>query len=140
MAQFYNIPFLFSNILKRVPREEYCCSLQDSLKQHISLIISSRYKEFRYDSSFGCKVWELDFIVPANLNIWKEEIKQALEESILKYEHRVEKIEIKIDISKSPADLKRINQVLDFRVTGSFKGISETFDFSDRLYFSPYSL
>lgn len=140
MANYYNLPFSFESLLKRRNRESYSCSLQESIRQNISLVISTKFNEFRYDPAYGCEIWEVDFIVPANMNIWKEEIKAALEAAILRYEYRIESIkEFSIDISNDPQRNRRQNQVLDFRIQGTIKGTSQEFEFADTLFFSPYS-
>lgn len=141
MAQsYYNIPFSFDALLRRQPRTAYCCSLKESINQNISLIISSKLQEFRYDTAYGCKIWEVDFIVHSNMNIWKEEIKAALEAAILKYEHRIEQIaEFIIHINQDQRQKKKNNQILDFRIRGTIKNTNQEFEYADTLFFSPYS-
>lgn len=139
MNNYYNLPFNFEALLKQ-KREGLTCSLKKSIIQNISLIITTKLNEFRYDLSYGCKVWEVDFVVPSNINIWKDEIKTSLEEAILQYEHRIEELEeFKITVNVNPKNARRNNQILDFEIKGTIKGTSERFHYTDTLFFSPYS-
>jgi len=140
MATYYNIPFSFEAVLRRERREAFTCTVEDSIAQNISLIITSKFNEFRYDATYGCEIWEVDFIVPANINIWKEEIKAALEEAIIKYEHRIDVLEVfKIDVDRDRHRGGGGGQVLDFQIVGGIHGTNKKFEYADTLFFSPYS-
>lgn len=139
MDNYYNIPFSFEALLRQ-ERKGLSCSVQESIIQNISLIISTKLNEFRYDLAYGCKIWEVDFVVPSNINIWKDEIKASLEEAILNYEHRIENVEeFNIKVNADPQNARRNNQILDFEIRGSIKGTSKRFQYKDTLFFSPYS-
>lgn len=140
MRQYYSVPFSFADLLGRKPREVYSCTLQESIQQNISLIIGTKLQECRYDFEYGCAVWEADFVVPSNINIWKEEIKATLETAILRYEERIDAIRqftLKVEGDKQMG--RRNHQVVQFYIQGSIKGTGQQFQFSDNLYFSPYS-
>ncbi len=140
MARYYNLPFNFEALLSRANRESYTCSLTESIGQNISLIISTKMNEFRYDPAYGCKVWTYDFVIPANIYIWKEEIKEALEEAILKYEYRIEEVlSFNIKVNKDPKFKQGAAQILDFEIKGSIKGTKKEFEYANTLFFSPYS-
>ncbi len=140
MDTFYSIPIHVKDILSKQRREQYTCSLDTSIGQNINLIISTKFQEFRFDPDYGCSVWEVDFVVPSNINLWKEEIKAALEKAILQYDKRIEQIrEFSITVEEDPRHRKRNNQILHIRIQGSVKGTSEEFEYRDTLFFSPYA-
>ena len=141
MADFYSIPLSFIGLFEQkdqnlqVPTEE-------SLRQHISLIITTRLGDFRFDPTYGCKIWEVDFVVPSNLNTWKDEIKESLEEAILTHEKRIEQIDrfvVRVERG-DPNGIRRINQRLEIELSGRVKGTNNPFEYYETLYFNPVSL
>lgn len=139
MKEFYSIPFSFADLLGQ-KKGQYRCNLHDSIRQYISLIITTKFEHFRYDPSFGCKIWDVDFVVPSNLNTWKDEIKEALKEAILNNEHRIDQVSrFEVTVKKTGLD-HRINQRLDIDLECTIKGTNEICHYTETLYFSPYSL
>jgi phage baseplate assembly protein W len=116
--------------------------LAQSLQQHISLIITTRLGDCRFEPDFGCKIWDVDFVVPSNLNSWKEEIKAALQEAIQKHERRIEQIQMfNIQVAQAgTTDISRIQQRLEIELRCALKGTHDTFSYTETLYFSPVSL
>ncbi|MEM6628747.1 MAG: GPW/gp25 family protein [Bacteroidota bacterium] len=141
MADFYSIPLSFISLFEESD-QNLQVSTENSLRQHISLIITTRLGDFRFDPSYGCKIWEVDFVVPSNLNTWKDEIKKSLEEAILTHEKRIEQIErfiVRVERG-DPEGAKRINQQLEIELTVHVKGVKEPIDYYETLYFNPVSL
>lgn len=141
MTDFYNIPFNFQDLLRQKRGEDLRTSLGDSIRQHISLILTTRYGDYRFDPSFGCKVWDVDFEVPSNLETWKDEIKLLLNEAIIKHEYRIQEIlQFDVSVMQSNDRHKRIHQRLDIHLEMKVKGTNEQVTYNETLYFSPYSL
>lgn len=116
-------------------------TVTQSIEQNITLIITTKLGEYAFDNSFGCRIWEKDFMVPSNMNTWKDEIKESLEEAIKKHEHRIDEMtRFEVRVNEAAIGPKRINQRLDIIIGGSIKGTNEKFDYEETLYFSPYSL
>ncbi len=118
------------------------CSLSESIRQNISLIITTKYGDFRFDPFFGCQIWEEDFVVPHNIDTWKDEIKVFLYNAISSNEPRIENIDpLEVEVDRSPAHNRtRIHQKLNIYLEASIKGTNERVTFSEVLFFSPYSL
>ncbi len=134
----YQIPVSFQQLIggRFLPK----CSVEASIIEHLRLIITTRFHECRFDPMFGCKIWEVDFEVPSNLNTWKDEIRQSLEDAIRAHEHRIEEItqfNVTVD-STTPRG--RINQKLVVSLYATIKGTFEEFHFEETLYFSPVTL
>lgn len=141
MPDFYTIPFPFESFLRQKDEDLYC-SQELSLRQSINLIITTRLGAFRFDPEFGCHIWDMDFVVPSNLNTWKEEIKQSLYEAIVRHESRIEEIRrFAVEVKKgNSGEIRRIHQRLDIELEGTVKGTHDAFAYSETLYFSPFSL
>lgn len=140
MDDFYSMPFNFKQLLHQEKRDLYC-DLEESIQQYITLIITTKFGEFAYDTTFGCQVWEVDFIVPANLNTWKDQIKESLQEAISKHEKRIDSIlYFDVRVNETTIGKRRVNQQLDIQIKGTVKGTNKEFHYSETLFFSPYSL
>ncbi|MEO1417160.1 MAG: GPW/gp25 family protein [Bacteroidota bacterium] len=141
MPDFYSIPFSFQDLLTR-KNDQLKVPTETSIRQHISLIITTQLGDFRFDPTYGCKIWEVDFVVPSNLNAWKDEIKVSLEQAIRAHEHRIEFIDrfvVKVERG-DPKGEKRIHQRLEIEIEGKVRGSNKVFTYSENLYFSPVSL
>lgn len=136
--QHYLAPIQFGQLIKGELMKR--CSLQESIQQQLKLVITTRFHEVRYDPGFGCEIWEVDFVVPTNLNTWKDEIRQSLEEAILSHEPRIGEI-LQLKVTVEPAGQKgRINQKLSVHLEAMIKGTYEKIIFDETLYFSPVTL
>lgn len=142
MQDFYKIPFSFTDLLVGKRENVLKTNLQQSIQQHIQLIITTHMGDFRYDASYGCKIWEVDFEVPSNLETWKESIKQSIHDAIIKHENRIEFIDqfaVKV-IRLDTKGIGRIHQRLSIELSGKIRGTNSRFRYEDTLYFSPVSL
>ena len=141
MSDFYSIPMSFEQLLKQ-EQKKLRSPLRDSLKQHISLIITTRLGNCRFEPDFGCRIWDVDFVVPSNLNSLKEEIKVSLEDAIKKHEQRIDKIlAFKITVDQvGPTLMGRIQQKLEIDLEFTIKGTNEKVHMKKILYFSPVSI
>ena len=57
---YYQLPINFKTLMSTnsaLPT----CDLKQSIAQNIFLIITTKYKENRYDESYGCEIWNMDF-------------------------------------------------------------------------------
>lgn len=89
MNSYYSIPQLFTDILKGETARKV--DLEDSVKQHINLLVLSRLSSYRYDESFGAAIWEKDFeaVIFTNTYEWCQEVANQLYEAITTFEKRV---------------------------------------------------
>ena len=141
MEDYYSFPFNPLNLFRNQLDLLYS-DLKKSIQQHLSLIISTRFEEFRFDPDFGCEIWEIDFVLLGNEQLWKNEIKTRLENAIATHEHRIERIiEFDMDFSQMvKKGIKNNYQQLDIRLLMEIKGTREAVTFKQTLIFSPYSV
>ena len=59
-TKYYELPINFSSLMQK-NNELAACDLKKSIAQNIYLIITSRFRENRFDDSYGCELWDMDF-------------------------------------------------------------------------------
>ena len=142
MADFYSIPFSFRALLHQ-QNDRLHVTVEESIRQGIGLIITTRMGELRFDEEYGCRIWDKDFVVISNQKgLEIDAIKQSLEEAIRKHEKRIESIEnfnAKV-VTEDTGGVRRIHQRLEIQLSGHLRGTNKQFEYSEVLYFSPVSL
>ncbi len=119
------------------------CSLQQSIFNHIHLIITSAFGELKSDANFGCWIWENEFDnVTANNKI-REQIKQSLLQALQNYEPRVKALRVEVFIRQedvqAQATGRQVKKMLDISVTGKLAATMESFNYQDRFFTGPLS-
>jgi len=138
-ANYYHLPLDLEGILERrqLPR----CSMQDSVAQHIYLLLTSYFGESRYDADFGCQVWEQDFEAIANVR-WKDRVQQSVEKSISEFEPRL--LNVRAQVAVMDFELKgvsqRIRRRLEITVTAMLHRTREPFTFHASMFVAPLSI
>jgi hypothetical protein len=113
---------------------------------NIHLIIRTHHKEYRFDPTYGCMIWNKDYSTITNVSHWKDELKELMLKSIQKNETRIHKVKIdlKLEDVEISEQLKKHAQRLKKRITIEIKGvirrIDEPFVHFEQLYFSPLSI
>lgn len=110
---YYKISTSFLDLIQQKDAQKV--NLEQSVKQHIKLIVTTRLKSLRYDESYGSNIWERDF--ESNIYLSKSkarnEIQEYLQLSIGKYEQRIQNESIKVTIlletQNSPDTCMKIN-------------------------------
>jgi phage baseplate assembly protein W len=115
-----------------------------SISQHIELIIFTRYGEHRYNSDFGCEIWDLDFELIISETTWEEKFRHSLLKSIVNYEKRLYDIEVDIQMTEvektlSVNNITEIKKKVDITIRGRLQLTGEKYYFKTALYLSPLS-
>jgi phage baseplate assembly protein W len=141
MTRNYTQPLTLGIVTKG--EEHPKCGLQQSIAQRIHLILITNFKEFRYDQTFGCLIWEHDFENMPNVTAWKDRMSKATKEVIQKFETRLINHQVQIDITeeefktKDNTSIKRIKRRVDVIIKGNIKKTNEQFYFKEVMYVSP---
>lgn len=141
-ASFYKKPFDFSRVFSNNTLET--CDNGVSISQHIELIIFSRFGEHRFDTAFGCEVWELDFELIVNQAMWEDKMCQSLVRSVREQEKRLYDVEAEIKVKdvEKVFPLRKITEIkkrVDVVVTGRLVATGEHYVFNTALFLSPLS-
>ena len=144
LPNYYNFPLDCQKIMEmqRQPR----CSLADSIRQYMHLIMRTHFQEYRFDPKFGCMVWDKDFETIRSVYKWKTELIDAFTKSIKTYEKRLQQIQVIVDLD----DLKILDphtqKLIELRkriiihVRGTIDQTNEPFQHTEYIFFSPLSL
>src|SRR5438128_12177347 len=124
----YKLPLQLSKVIEG--QELPTCNLNYSIIKNLELIVVTQFGEHRYDATFGCEIWDLDFELIVSKSLWEEKLRKSLQASIMKHEPRLSQIEISIAISdiEKPNFLKRYTEIkrrVDISITGMIKKTGE---------------
>jgi len=141
---YYQIPIKFSALTTR--NEDLAnCGLPQSIAQNIYIIITSKFKEHRFDESYGCELWNMDFELITNENLWIEKIRKSIHISVSKYEKRLDGIEVTVKILQEEQvsrynNTKAVKKKLEIRIEGKVTETGEPYFSEMNIYLSPLSL
>jgi phage baseplate assembly protein W len=118
-------------------------SLVDSIGNNCTLIITTRYNAHRFDREFGCIIWDKDFEILTNNIMLEEEVQNSIRESLVKYEKRLERINVTTTYSE---DIVRKEKTRIFRKTITINiqaviiATGQNFHYKKSIYLSPIEL
>ena len=76
------------------------CSNEESIAQHIMMLIVSHYGEVESKNDYGSIIWNLEYNQVVINNDWEENVKKSLEKTITKYERRLKDIRVQVDLTE----------------------------------------
>ena len=138
-ATYYRLPLDLAGIVERqqLPR----CSVQESIAQHLYLMLTTYFGESRYEPEFGCQVWEQDFEAMTTMR-WKDSVQYSVEHSIRAYEPRLVRARAQVAVvdfelnNVSP----RIRKRLEVTIMAALHRTDEPFTFQASLFVAPLSI
>lgn len=141
---YYRLPLRLDLITNSGPSEpgasrQLLCSLEESLWNHIYLILTTPFNEVRFDARFGSAIWEYDLIAGSEMNEirWEGEIKDRIEDSVKEYEKRIEGMEIYVKLSRDGH--QDAHKRLTITIKGRIKALDrQTFTFNRDIIIAPF--
>ena len=119
------------------------CSYEESIAQHIMMLIVSRYGEVEGKEDYGSVIWDLEFNQVLKNADWEEKVRQSLEATITKYESRLKDIHFRVALTEVEEDVRNkfpnARQRVRVWVNGVMVRNDQQFNFSTHLYISPIS-
>ena len=119
------------------------CSYEESIAQHIMMLIVSRYGEVEGKEDYGSVIWDLEFNQVLKNADWEEKVRQSLEATITKYESRLKDIHVRVELTEVEEDVRNkfpnARQRVRVWVNGVMVRNDQQFKFSTHLYISPIS-
>ncbi len=137
---YYQAPFDFKRFFEK--KELKKISLQESISQFISVIITTCFEEYSFDDGFGSEIWETDFDLLVNANVLKERIKKSLAQQITTYEKRLTKIDLSLNLEENisgTSNKVRLKKYLHIAITGTIVKTNEPYRFTGDYYLAPLS-
>ncbi|WP_394749145.1 GPW/gp25 family protein [Spongiimicrobium salis] len=137
---YYKAPLDFKRFFEK--KELKKISLQESISQFISIIITTYFEEYSFDDNFGSEIWESDFDLLINANVLKERIKKSLIQQIQVYEKRLTKVDLAIDLRErvsGKSKAVRLKKYLNIHIRGTIVKTDEPYSFVGDYYLAPLS-
>ncbi|MEO8234243.1 MAG: GPW/gp25 family protein [Flavobacterium sp.] len=137
---FYKIPFDFKKLT--IGEDSRKVTIEESLAQFISLIISTTFGEYKYDEDFGTEIWETDFNQLANPNQLKDLIKESIFDKVKKYEKRLIITNVELGVVEDTLSHElsiRVKKRLDIIVYGIIKQTNQPYYYKSSYYLAPFS-
>ncbi len=144
MKYYYSLPFDTKTIIEK--QKHPLCEVKESIRMNINLIIKTHFRECRFNSSYGCFIWNKDYSTVTNVTKWKDELKSLLFDSIEKNEPRIDNIKVNLEMEEAEIweRLKdqplKLKHKLTISITGKIKHLNEPFEHFEYLFFSPLSV
>lgn len=131
--------------VKSVNHELPTCDLRQSIAQNIFLIITSKHRENRFDDSYGCEIWDMDFELISNENSWLETVRRSIDVSVARHEPRLYDVSVDVDVTLDEQvvtlrSTKTVKKRVRIIVKGRINENGEPFYFDTNIYISPLSL
>ena|ERR1035438_8619935 len=140
--EYYSLPLSLERIMNR--QEHPKISMQQSVLQHLHLLITTAFGEFPADQDFGSSIWDYDFDNVTSAHKLKELIRQSLLQAIQRYEKRLSNIRVELMILQEELQERskagsRIKKRIDISVTGILISTNERLNFRDSFFVGPLS-
>jgi phage baseplate assembly protein W len=138
--EFYTLPLAVDKLMKQQGHPK--CTLQQSVMQHLHLLMTTASGEFRADEQFGCGIWDYDFDNVTNGNRIKEIIRQSLLQTIQLKERRLGNVRVEILLRQEESPItggKSIRKKIDVTITGLLQLTNEKISFKDSFFVGPLS-
>lgn len=138
--QYYKLPMDFSRILQKQDLPDV--NLEESVGQHIQLLITTVLGENKDDPQYGCQLWDNDFDIRASNNEVKEQVELSIRASINRYEKRLTQTRVVAQISQEElmgVSAKKVKKKIRVTVTGVLARNKTEFHYSSFFYVSPLS-
>jgi len=139
-GQYYKLPLDLSRILQK--KDMQVCNLEESVTQHIHLLITTVLGENKDDPQYGCQLWESDFDVKASNNEVKEQVENAIRTSIVRYEKRLAQIKVVAVVNQEELALangRKVKKKIKVTISGMLAKNNNPFLYSSYFYVSPLS-
>ncbi|KIX21640.1 hypothetical protein SY27_08060 [Flavobacterium sp. 316] len=137
---YYKIPFDYKKLSNGDDATKV--TIEESLAQFISVVISTIFGEYKYDEEFGTIIWETDFNLLANPNRLKDLIKESVHEKVSKYEKRLIVTEVTLGVNENTLSYEtkiRVKKRLDIVVYGVIKQTNQPYYYKSSYYLAPFS-
>ena len=144
--EYYNLP-LRLDLLMRAPVQrlssaqarQVSCSLDESIRNNVYLLITTQFAEARYDPEFGCSIWDDDFIStqdPADIR-WTDHVQRSIRDGIRRYENRLERVQVEVNVQRDGGD--DAHKRLTVTITAQIRQSNQRhFSFQREIMIAPY--
>lgn len=139
--EYFTLPLSLDDVMRKKKLKK--CTPQQSVIQHLHLLLTTGFGEFPGDESFGCGIWDHEFDNVSSAHKIKEIIRQSLLQSIQRKEKRLGNVRVELTIIQEELPeigrSKSIKKRIDITVTGVLQLTNERLQFRDSFFIGPLS-
>ena len=138
--EYYTLPLDLGKVMRQ--EEHPKCSLIESVKHHLHLLVTTAFGEFPEDPGFGCGIWEFDFDNLTSAHKLREYIRESLQASVLRHEQRVGNLRVTIGLRQEEVpeqESSRVKKRIDVVINGVLLSTNEPFTYRDSFFVGPLS-
>jgi len=139
--EYYSLPLALDRVMRQ--QEHPRISLQQSVTQHLHLLLTTSFGEFPGDERFGCSIWDHDFDNVTSAHKLKELIRQSLLKSIQEQEKRLGNVRVELmivqeELADGPTQ-RRVKKRINVSISGVLHATNEQLVFRDGFFVGPLS-
>ena len=139
--EYFSLPLALDKVMRQ--QEHPRSSLQQSVMQHLHLLLTTAFGEFAGDDGFGCGIWDHDFDNVTSAHKLKELIRQSLLKSIQEQEKRLGNVRVELIIVQEElpelGNSRRVKKRISISVNGVLHSTNEQLVFKDSFFVGPLS-
>jgi len=75
------------------------CTELESVDQSLALLYSTHQGEHSFDSNYGTKLWEMDFVNVVSRQVWEEEFTGYVLQAIADNEPRIKDVRVDVNVT-----------------------------------------
>lgn len=117
---YYKLPIDFDALKQR--KDLVQIPLEKSIRQHLFVLITTSFGECKFDYTYGCELWEMDFDLLKSDNELKQFIYDSVFQSVKTHEKRLFLQNIDLSISQESFGNRRESRVKK-KIVLSLKGL-----------------
>lgn len=137
---YYKLPLDFKRLTSGEDLRKV--TIEESLALYISLIITTIFGEYKYDTDFGTIIWETDFNMLSNVNQLKDMIKESVHQKVKQYEKRLTVTDVTLGVSEDTVSYTkniRVKKRLDITVYGVINKTNQPYYYKSSYFLAPFS-
>ena len=77
------------------------CSYEESIAQHLMMLVVSRHGEVEGREDYGSIIWDLEFNQVLKNEDWEDKVRRSLEATIIKYEPRLKDVHVRVELTST---------------------------------------
>ena len=140
--QYYKLPLKIASVFEEDGKRLATCSEVSSIDQYIELLLITCPGEHKFNKSFGCGIWDMDFENVTSRQSWQEDFSKHIIYAIQTFEKRLKEVSVEIqvnDVARHDYSLQTtaIKKEVKVYVTARLVSNNEPCKFYYALYLGP---
>lgn len=143
-AQCYKLPIRFDSVFEENGQPMLTCNEVESIDQHIELLLTTCPGEHKFNKSFGCRIWDMDFERVVSRQKWEEDFTTYIREAVRTFEQRLTDVTVAIhimEVTQEDTVIKStaIKKKVIVHIKGQLVSSNDYCSFRYKLYLGPLS-